>query len=255
MSVPNRFSKQLPSTNKYLVRIAETDKELRQAQSLRYNVFNVELGEGLDKSHQNELDKDKYDRQCHHLLVIVRSTNEIIGTYRMQTYEEAQKHEGFYSANEFKLSMLPDDVLKNAVEVGRACIAKEHRNGRVLFLLWRGIAEYMKATDSRYLFGCCSFTGTDAQLARNAERYLTDQGYLHEEHVIDTTSDFECPEVSVDENEAENTEIPQLFRLYLNVGAKVISKPAIDQSFQTIDFLILVDVQELDSKSRALFLR
>lgn len=254
MAKPNRYTKQLLSTNKYLVRIAENEKEVRQAQSLRYEVFNVEMDEGLDRSKQNELDEDKYDRQCHHLLVIVRSTDEIIGTYRMQTYKMAKSKNGFYAEDQYQTSSLPKAILDKSVEVGRACIAKEHRNGRVLFLLWRGIAEYMKTTGSRYLFGCCSLNSKDPKRARQTEQYLLNQDHLHPEYCVETSEEYQCPEVDISEDEEQDIKLPQLFRLYLNVGAKVISKPAIDHDFGTTDFLILVDVQELDSRSKALFM-
>lgn len=235
--------------------MADTKEDLRNAQSLRYEVFNLELGEGLESSHENELDIDKYDFQCHHLLVIERSSDSVIGTYRLQTYPRAQKNNGFYTADEFQLSKLPDDLLQHSVEVGRACIHKEHRNGRVLFLLWRGIAEYMKITESRYLFGCCSITSTDPAEGWTVMDYLREKGHLHEQYSLDTKGEFECPEVEYDPEGWREVKLPQLFRLYIDLGAKVLSKPALDKNFKTIDFLILVDINELDERSKALFLR
>jgi hypothetical protein len=55
----------------------------------------------------------------------------------LQTFESARKGIGFYSANEFMLNQLGKKVLKKSIELGRACIDKEHRNGRILFLLWK----------------------------------------------------------------------------------------------------------------------
>lgn len=52
--------------------------------------------------------------------------------------------ERIYTSDEFDLSGLPDELLNESIELGRACIAKEHRNSRVLYLLWKGIAEFMK---------------------------------------------------------------------------------------------------------------
>jgi putative hemolysin len=61
----------------------------------------------------------------------------------MQTAEMADSRGGFYSEQEFDLGMLPPSVIASSVEIGRACIAREHRNGRVLHLLWRGLATYL----------------------------------------------------------------------------------------------------------------
>ena len=48
--------------------------------------------------------------------------------------------------------------------------------------------------------------------------------------------------------------VPRLFDSYLAVGAKVCSPPAIDRQFKTIDFFVVFDFQELDAKTRRLFL-
>ena len=243
----------LASTNRYEVRLAESEADLRAAQSLRYRIFNLELGEGLEDSHIQELDVDKYDPQCNHLLVVENDTDTVIGTYRMQTYEKARQHHGFYTSDEFELASLPSNLLHQSVEVGRACIAKEHRNGRVLYLLWRGIAEFMKLTASRYLFGCCSIASTTPRDGWVVMDYLRQNGHMHESYYLDTKESFNCPETDRDENAWQEIELPQLFNLYLDLQAKVLSKPALDSDFKTIDFLIIVDIEQLDDRSRALF--
>jgi len=253
--VKKDLPKRLVTSNRYLVRLAETEDDIRRAQSLRYRVFNLELGEGLQRSQENELDIDQYDSQCDHLLVVERDTNQVIGTYRLQTYKTAKKHKGFYTGDEFKLSVLPDDIFNKSVEVGRACIHKDHRNGRVLYLLWRGIAEYMQFTESRYLFGCCSITSTDPKEGWAHMAFLHRKGLVHDEYDIDTKPGYNCPEIEVDEDDWKDITLPQLFRLYIDLGAKILSKPALDKEFKTIDFLILVDVKKLDERSRALFFK
>lgn len=245
-------------SNRYAVRLAKTEEDIRKAQSLRYFIFNVELGEGLDSSHSNRLDADRYDLQCDHLLVVDRKSEQIIGTYRMQDYEEARKHHGFYTAEEFSLSKLPDVMLNNSVEVGRACIRKDHRNGRVLYLLWRGIAKYMKIKSARYLIGCCSINSTDPREGWAVMDYLVHNNYVDKTYSLVPQPAFDCPNRNYDTAGGEgwhNVELPQLFRLYLSVGAKVISKPALDMNFKTIDYLIIVDVTKLDEQTRALFFK
>ena len=249
------ISGQLLCSNKYIVRLAESEEDLQAAQTLRYKVFNLELGEGLESSHENERDSDKYDQQCDHLLVVSRETDEVIGTYRMQTYQHAREQHGFYTSDLFNLSHLSDDILNQSVEVGRACIHKEHRNGRVLFLLWRGIAEYMQRTKSRYLFGCCSITSTDPQEGWVVMDYLRHNDLLHPKYQIDPKPDYDCPEQSRDEDAWEEVKLPQLFRLYIDLGAKTLSKPALDREFKTIDFLIIVDIAQLDERSKTLFFK
>lgn len=241
------------SNNKYLVRFAQDAEDLKAAQRLRYNVFNVELGEGLSTSTQQQLDVDPYDKQCHHLLVIHLESEEIIGTYRMQTYEIAQKRAGFYTAEEFNLEAIPDEILNNSVEVGRACISADHRNGRVLFLLWRGIAKYLNYMQSRYLLGCCSLTSQSASEGWKVMRYLEDNSYLHESLQVAVTEKYRCEKVEFVASSTKAKVLPQLFRLYMDLGAKVCSPPAMDRDFKTIDFLVLLDIHNLDERTRMLF--
>lgn len=248
-------SNNLVNSNKYVVRFAGSLDEMQAAQQLRYQVFNLELGEGSESASEGELDADQYDEQCHHLLVIERETESVIGTYRMQTHNIAAKNKGFYTAREFKIDSIPDEILKTGVEVGRACIQKEHRNGRVLFLLWRGLAEYMRQKKARYLFGCCSISSQNAREAWEVMDYLRKNDHVHPKIQLGTTSAFECPEVTRSENAWKNVKLPQLFRLYLDLGTKVCSEPALDRNFRTIDYLILLDIESLDERSRLLFFK
>ena len=148
---------------RYAIRFARSEAELDELLALRFEIFNLELGEGLETSYATRRDRDEFDAVCHHLIVTEQATGRIIGTYRIQTSSMAQRHIGFYSDGEFDLSRFPAGVLEDSVELGRACIAVDHRNTQVLFLLWKGLARYMAATRQRFLFGCCSLTSQDPE--------------------------------------------------------------------------------------------
>ena len=64
----------------YATRLACSADEVRAAQTLRYQVFNIELNEGLAASHATGLDEDPFDAVCDHLLVEHLPTREIVGT-------------------------------------------------------------------------------------------------------------------------------------------------------------------------------
>ncbi|MDR8391624.1 GNAT family N-acetyltransferase [Aliifodinibius sp. S!AR15-10] len=245
----------LVSNNRYVVRFAQTEKDLAAAQRLRFEVFNLELGEGLESSFELQRDVDPYDDQCHHLMVIEKSSENIIGTYRMQTYNVAQTEKGFYTQEEYRLSDLPQHILKDSVEVGRACIQKDHRNGRVLYLLWRGLAKYLMHTNSRYLFGCCSLTSQDETIAWQVMEFLRRNNHVHPELRAETKPEYQCGPVDVEPRGWKKVKLPQLFRLYMDLGAKVCSPPAIDREFKTIDYLVILDIETLDERTRALFFK
>ena len=69
----------------YSVHQINSPEELKIAQALRFEVFNLELNEGLASSYETGLDADEFDPVCDHLLVEDNRTGEVVGTYRMQT--------------------------------------------------------------------------------------------------------------------------------------------------------------------------
>src|SRR5215216_4209569 len=189
------YSKPIPPVEivegHYLVRFARTPEEIDAALKLRFEVFNLELGEGLESSYLIGRDEDEFDSSCHHLIVMDTRDNKVVGTYRCQTGDMAAR-KGFYSAGEFDLSYLPRDVLLDAVELGRACVARSHRNTQVLFLLWKGLAAYVACNRKRYLFGCCSLTSQDEAEGRRVFRSLKEGGHLHPELSVRPRPGLEC---------------------------------------------------------------
>jgi len=235
----------------YRLRLAETAAERMATCRLRFRVFNLELGEGLTESYANGMDQDAYDAVCEHLLVEEKATGRIIGTYRMQSGMTAWRHRGYYSAQEFDFG--PYESLRpQLLELGRACIERDHRSGEVLTLLWRGIAQYAQHHGFRYLIGCSSVLSQDAgtgwamyhQLAPFLSapdlRTQPTVGY----RLPTPPSDTAVPEIKV----------PKLLKTYLAVGARICSEPAWDREFGTIDFLTLQDMHELTPAARSRFL-
>ena len=121
---------------RYRVKLATGPSEVESALRLRYEVFSVELSEERPPEDPSRLEFDEYDFLCRHLIVIDRLTSKTVGTYRLSSIEDVAGVDRFYAYNEFSIEDLPAAVLRNGVEIGRACIAPEHRNSRVLFLLW-----------------------------------------------------------------------------------------------------------------------
>src|SRR5437899_10132368 len=145
---------------KYAARLARSAEEVRRAQQLRFEVFNLELGEGLAESYATGLDVDPFDEFCDHLIVEELATSEIVGTYRLQTGQLAAANLGYYSEREFDLA--PYEPFRcEVIELGRACVHADHRNFNFLHLLWRGIARYAVERNARMLIGCSSISSQD----------------------------------------------------------------------------------------------
>jgi putative hemolysin len=238
---------------RYVARFARTPMELDAALRLRFEVFNLELGEGLASSFRTGRDRDEFDDACEHLIVLEAETEKVVGTYRMQTSEMALAGSGFYTAAEFELSRFPRGVLDEGVELGRACVAQSHRNTQALFLLWKGLAAYAALRRKRYLFGCCSLTSQDANEGWRVMGHLETQGHLHPSLFAPPVQRYACDPNNSNSVGGEDVKLPRLFRTYLRFGAKVCSAPAIDREFKTIDFLVLFDLAEMDTRTNRMF--
>ncbi len=229
----------------YRLHFASTREELDALLKLRFDVYNLEMGEGLEESVQTERDADAFDTHCHHLFVQHKDSGECVGTYRLQTASMATEGCGFYTDQEFCVTDIPEAILAEAVEVGRACIGRAHRNGQVLQLLWKGLANYLLWNDKRYLFGACSLSSQDPVEGITLYRELSTAGSLHPALRIDPRPGMECRAEGVIPLSQPVPEIPRLLKGYLNLGGHVCGEPALDRAFKTIDYLVLLDVEAM----------
>jgi putative hemolysin len=234
----------------YAARLARSQDEVRAAQTLRFEVFNLELNEGLEQSYTSGLDEDPFDAVCDHLIVEHLPSEQIVGTYRLQTGANAGKKLGYYCAQEFEFEVF-EPLRAEIIELGRACVHRQHRNLIVLGMLWKGIADYAKQHDARYLFGCSSITSQDPAVGASAYADLC-RKHLAEPHWRTRPQPvFEC---SLSQLAAEPVQIPKLLRAYLTLAAKICGPPALDRQFKTIDFLTLLDLDAMPLSARQRFL-
>ena len=250
---------------------------MRRAQQLRFEVFNLELGEGLAESYATGLDVDPFDEFCDHLIVEEIATSEIVGTYRLQTGQLAAANLGYYSEREFDFA--PYEPFRcELIELGRACVHADHRNFKLLHLLWRGIAHYAVERNARMLIGCSSISSQDPMDGVIAYRQLRSHlvvpalrtrawpgfavaggddagGFGARLDEVRPGSSAFAKATADGPPPATNGASSRLLRAYLAIGARICGLPAIDREFGTIDFLTLLDLHALPAIVRAHFLR
>jgi len=230
-----------PKAQYYQVRLAQDSAEVRAAQALRFAVFNLELHEGLAGSFSTGLDADEFDDACDHLLVEELRTGEIVGTYRLQTGLRAAEHHGYYSAREFDFTLF-EPMRGQIVELGRACVHRQHRNLVVLGMLWKGIAHYAMENKCRFLLGCSSLSATDVTTGMGVYEDLRKRHLACDEWLTQPMPAFSCKGGDASPG---NVRIPKLMAAYFSLGAKICGPPAIDREFKTIDFLTVLDLHTL----------
>jgi len=248
----------------YRLRLSQTIEDRDAACRLRFKVFNIELGEGLESSYQTGMDSDQFDLFCEHLLVEEKMSRRIVGTYRMQSGMSAAANLGYYSEQEFNLA--PYEALRAGIlELGRASIDREHRTPEVLTLLWRGIAQYATDMGLRYLIGCSSLNSKDPAEGWEMYRQL-EQYRVSPEFETMPTARYACPTEQegcsaqppspqeMRTHKDSSVKIPRLLKTYLAIGARIAAPPAWDREFGTIDFLTLLDLKLISPGARHRFL-
>lgn len=233
------------------IKTVTNTEELKEALALRFEVFHREM---LGKSATSQgFDVDEFDFTCDHLIIKERRSQRIIGTYRLTCSLFTQN---FYSGKEFMISHL---FQKPGVklELGRACIHKDYRRGVLISLLWKGIAEYMAASEAKVLFGCATVKTDDPQEAALLTRYFDEDGRILSAYRTRPTLAYTMPMLNYFLNEARFplTEcqkaraeelLPPLCRAYLKIGASIGGEPAWDREFQCIDFLAILERENLN---------
>jgi putative hemolysin len=236
------------------IRIADTEREIRNAQRLRWRIFYEEMGARPSSKLQLELDQDAFDKWCDHLLVIDESMDagdRIVGTYRLLRQDQLPAGQSFYTSQEFDLSdiLAECDGEGQLLELGRSCVLPAYRTSATIALLWRGIADYIVSHDIRLMLGCASFQGIDAKahavpLSHLTHKYLAPQGRRPRAIGTHAISADILPIGSYDERMGFMA-LPPLVKGYLRTGAMIGEGAFIDHAFNTIDVCVIMPVDQI----------
>jgi putative hemolysin len=236
--------------------LLSTDPTLiESAQRLRYDVFSNEPGFSLTGQDAG-LDVDRFDEHCDHLLVREDYSGELVGCYRMLSPTGAIAAGGLYTATEFDIRAL-DSLRPSLVEMGRAVVRSDHRNGAVVLLMWAGILAYLDRCCYDYVTGCVSVPiegeagdgeppGSQIRGVRDfvLRRHAAPPQYWVHPHrpvIIDGHTLDEIPAPA-------RPAIPPLMRGYLRLGARICGEPAHDADFGVGDFPALLDKRQADTR-------
>lgn len=248
----------------YELRLAQTDRDLRAAQRLRYQVFVTELGgNGPLVDHEARLERDEFDPVFDHLILTdprrdADALDDVVGVYRVLPGHRVAKDGRFYSESEYDLSALKSSG-RRLLELGRSCVHVDYRGSSAMFHLWNGLADYVADNGIEVLFGVASFHGTDvAALAQPL-------AYLHHHHLAPEAlrvrarpEQFQPMDVlpldQLDRKLAMSG-TPALIKAYLRLGGFVGEGAWIDHAFNTTDVCLVMDTGRMSSKHRDFYTR
>jgi len=223
------------------VELASGEADVLEAQALRYEVFGKEMGAKL-KGMDSGLDVDEFDSYCRHLLVRESETGRLVGCTRILTDENAGRIGRFYSEGEFDIQAIRA-LPGRKLEVGRTCIAADHRQGAAIAVLWSGLAGFVNLHGYDYLFGCASLPlgeqDLQATAIMNRLRHLAMAA-----PGIRVTPRFPVG-ASKATHDVLDAPLPALVKAYVRLGAKACGEPCRDSDFGVADVLMLLSMDEL----------
>lgn len=231
--------------------------EVREAQRLRHEVFAGEMGARLNTRLPGH-DIDIFDDFCEHLLVRDAQTRQVLGTYRLLTPAQARRIGSTYSDTEFDLTRLRS-LRESMVEIGRSCVHRDHRQGKVIMALWGALAAFMVDNELDTMIGCASIP-----MQHNAATGIIGGGHaaasiwkqLRERHLASVAWQVRprLP-LPVDDLDGDlDVQPPALIRAYLRLGAKVLGPPAWDPDFNTADLPMMLRIDDMPTRYRNHFL-
>jgi putative hemolysin len=244
-------------TPRYTLLLSTDPALIEAAQRLRHDVFTSEPGfevSGASPGFEAGRDADRFDEHCDHLLVREDVSGELVGCYRMLPPPGAIAAGSLYTATEFDVAGL-DSLRPSLVEMGRAVVREDHRNGGVVLLMWAGILAYLDRCDYDYVTGCVSVPvyGVNEETPGSQIRGVRD--FVRRRHAAPGEyTVYPYRPVTVDGRDLDDIDpparlsVPPLMRGYLRLGARVCGDPAHDPDFGVGDFPALLDKRQADTR-------
>lgn len=242
------------ASGRFLAKTLASEVDKLEAFSLRYRVFQREM---IGSAKLDGIDRDEFDKFSDHLAIYDQKNGILVATCRLNCSLFSNQ---FYTESEFNCKALLErtDV---KLEIGRVCVHEHYRKGIIVLLLWRALAEYMRLTRTKILFGCGSVMTEDPAHAWILYRYLLAQDKVKSRFDISPKEKFQSQvfnrllkERNEDLTDLQIVEaerlLPPLCRSYFDIGCYTPGVPAFDADFKCIDFLTILEVADLDDKVR-----
>ncbi|MDC0737191.1 GNAT family N-acetyltransferase [Cognatishimia sp. SS12] len=255
----------MPATpNTFRLKLADTDADLRAAQRLRYEVFVKELGgQGEMVDHAAQLERDAFDPYFDHLMLLDNARGETVedqtvGVYRLLRDDQMPKIGRYYTESEYDVTPLKQSGRK-LLELGRSCLHRDYRGGTAMYVLWNGLADYVKDHGIELLFGTASFHGTDIAALAPSLSLLHHRHLAPAELRVRAKADhFQTMDLMAEgdiDRRAAMREVPALIKGYLRLGGLVGEGAYIDHAFNTTDVCLIMDTARLNATQRSIYTR
>lgn len=232
----------MPSGSRFKIRLIKGSEDLSAILELRSVCF------------LREFFPSEYDLLADHLVVEDTERNLLVGAYRLMLNSKMVR---FESQEDFELgSWLKRPGIK--VELAWACTRPGYRQGGVIALLWKGLAEYLKSNRIQYLFGPASLATQSENQVHQVVDYLKAHHYDLPNSEIEAkkrvlSGELKLTFIEPKKEEAQvfsKRKLPALMRAYLMAGALVLLQPVFDPDTNCFDFMTVLELDHCNEAIR-----
>ncbi|MBY6114474.1 GNAT family N-acetyltransferase [Mameliella alba] len=222
------------SRGRYRARMADGALDIDAAQVLRGRAF-----------HGGGRDVDTFDSVCDHVLIEDARTGALVCCFRFLPLASGGEIGRSYSAQYYELSAL-EAFEGRMVEMGRFCIDPDLQDPDILRVAWGAMTTYVDAQGVEMLFGCASFSGTDARdyydaFAMLKARHLAPRRWLPR---VKAPNVFRFAQRLRRQPDAKKAmlRMPPLLRTYLMMGGWVSDHAVVDAKMNTLHVFTGVEI-------------
>ncbi|HBG98626.1 MAG TPA: ornithine-acyl-ACP acyltransferase [Rhodobacteraceae bacterium] len=236
------------STGRYRARIAETAKDVAAAQALRFRCFIDGRGAAL-RGREDGRDADAHDALCQHVLIEEARSGALVCCFRMLPLEDGHAIDQSYAAQYYELSRLAA-FDGRMVEMGRFCIDPGWRDPDILRVAWAAMTRYVDTHGVEMLFGCSSFSGTDAEAYLDAfallkDRHLAPKRWLPRVKAPRVFRFARQLRLRKPDLRAAMQGMPPLLRSYLAMGGWVSDHAVVDRDLNTMHVFTGLEIRAM----------
>ncbi len=231
---------------RYRARVAQTAEDLQAAQTLRYQAFFG--GDGLDE--------DPFDGVCTHILIEEVAGGRLVCCFRILPLTRGAEIHRSYSAQFYELSALQGFDGK-MVEMGRFCILPGLNDPDILRIAWGAMTRYVDENKVEMLFGCASFSGTDADTYLDAfamlkERHLAPRRWLPRVKAPSVFRFAQKLRWRKPNARLAMSRMPPLLRTYLLMGGWVSDHAVVDRQLNTLHVFTGLEISAIPATRKRL---
>jgi putative hemolysin len=227
-------------------------------------------GEGTGRSR----DLDRFDQHYSHLLLWHKTTQQLVGGYRVGNTAEILAERGLaglYTSTLFRYDAKLFQKLGPALELGRSFVRPEYqRRYAPLLLLWKGIARLVASRpEVPVLFGAVSISNDYNEASREmiyhffaARKHEEDLAGLIKPRrpfrpgllrrwewrsILPLVRDLEQLSQPITDIESDGKGLPILLRQYARIGGKVLGFNVDRRFSNVVDGLVVVDLRQTEA--------